>query len=137
MQRLLLLRYDVQNPEGALVFDSVIDFPATASKWDVIRDDVTGKYVAIVSWALQAPKTLRNLLSLIWSEDLRTWHLSEHLIDYRDADTKMVGFQYIDFFIEGEDILYTNRVALNQAHNFHDANYQTFHRIENFRSKLK
>ncbi|MBO5217834.1 MAG: exo-alpha-sialidase [Clostridia bacterium] len=135
-RKALLLRYDVQNPEGALVFEDVIDFPATASKWDVIRDEVTGKYIAIVSWALDEPKTLRNLLSLIWSDDLRHWHLAEHLIDFRDADTKMVGFQYIDFFIEGEDIYYTNRVALNQAHNFHDANYQTFHKVEGFRSLL-
>ena len=135
-RKALLLRYDVQNPEGALVFEDVIDFPATASKWDVIRDEVTGKYIAIVSWALDEPKTLRNLLSLIWSDDLRHWHLAEHLIDFRDADTKMVGFQYIDFFIEGEDIYYTNRVALNQANNFHDANYQTFHKVEGFRSLL-
>lgn len=132
----LILRYDPHDPEASLTFDEVIDFPATASKWDVVYDEVSGKYVAIVSWALDEPVTKRNLLSLICSDDLRRWKLCRHLIDHRDADPKLVGFQYVDFFIEGEDILYLSRTAVNGAHSFHDSNYTTFHKIENFRALL-
>ena len=36
--------------------------------------------------------------------------------------------------IEGEDIIYLCRTAMNNANNFHDSNYSTFHRIKNFRN---
>ena len=49
------------------------------------------------------------------------------------ADTAHVGFQYVDFAIEGEDLLFLCRTALNGANSFHDSNYSTFHRIKNFR----
>ena len=42
---------------------------------------------------------------------------------------KDVGFQYVDFFFEGEKLLYLCRTALNGAHNYHDANYSTFHSL--------
>lgn len=132
----LILRYDPVHPEASMTLDEVIDFPATASKWNVAFDEVSGKYIALVSWALDEPATRRNLLSMICSDDLRQWRLCRHLIDYRDADPKQVGFQYVDFFIEGEDILYLSRTAVNGAHNFHDSNYTTFHRIETFRALL-
>jgi hypothetical protein len=129
----LILNYDPENPEDEPKLDSVIDFPATASKFDIVFDDVTKKYFAIVSYALDEPPTKRNLLSLICSEDLIKWDLCTHLIDRRDDDPKEVGFQYVDFFIEGEDILYLCRTAVNGANNFHNSNFTTFHRIKNFR----
>lgn len=46
-------------------------------------------------------------------------------------------FSMWNFLIDGDDILYLSRTALNQPHNFHDSNYTTFHRIENFRIFLK
>ena len=48
-----------------------------------------------------------------------------------------VGFQYIFFLIDGDDILYLSRTSINGARNFHDANHQTFHRIRAFRQYLK
>ena len=75
----------------------------------------------------------RNLLSLMVSKDLIHWEVAWDLLDYRDHDANDVGFQYVDFMIEGNDILYLCRTAMNGAHNYHDANYQTFHRIKNFR----
>ncbi|MBE6762720.1 MAG: exo-alpha-sialidase, partial [Ruminococcaceae bacterium] len=47
-----------------------------------------------------------------------------------------IGFQYVDFEIEGDDIIYLCRTAMNNAHNYHDANYSTFHRIKNFRDLI-
>ena len=67
------------------------------------------------------------------SPDLRTWELCADIIDRRDLDSKMVGFQYVDFEIEGDDIIFLCRTAMNGANNYHDANYSTFHRIERFR----
>ena len=49
------------------------------------------------------------------------------------ADTAHVGFQYVDFAIEGNDLLFLCRTALNGANSYHDSNYSTFHRIKNFR----
>lgn len=129
----LILDYDPENPEDEPKLNSVIDFPATASKFNIVFDDVTKKYYAIVSYALDEPMTKRNLLSLIRSEDLINWELCRHLIDRRDEDPKQVGFQYVDFFIEGEDILYLCRTAWGGANSFHNSNLTTFHKIKKFR----
>ena len=133
----LILDYDPEKPEDEPRLDSVIDFPATASKFNIVFDGVTKRYYAIASYALDEPQTRRNLLSLICSSDLREWSLCGHLIDRREDDPKTVGFQYVDFFIEGEDILYLCRTAWNGAHSFHDSNLTTFHRIKNFRSEAE
>ena len=68
------------------------------------------------------------------SKDLVKWELKKDLIDKRNEDSQKVGFQYIDFEFVGNDIVFLSRTAMNNAHNFHDANYSTFHRIENFRN---
>ena len=67
-------------------------------------------------------------------KDLKKWDLVCDLLDYSHCDPDKVGFQYVDFEMEGDDILWLCRTALNDAHNFHDANYSTFHRIQNFRT---
>jgi len=51
---------------------------------------------------------------------------------------KTVGFQYVDWLFEDEDIIAVVRTAFDEAdgtpaHNMHDANWLTFHRIEQFR----
>ena len=129
----LVLNYDPKEPEAEPTLDKVIDFPATASKFNVVFDGATKKYYAIVSYALDEPKTRRNLLSLIRSADLEKWELCRHLIDRREDDPKAVGFQYVDFLIEGEDVLFLCRTAVNGADSFHNSNFTTFHRIKNFR----
>ena len=129
----LILNYDPDDPEKEPALGEVIDFPATASKFNIVFDEVSEKYYSIVSYALDEPLTKRNLLSLICSDDLREWKLCRHLIDRRDDDPKAVGFQYVDFFIEGDDILCLCRTAVNGADSFHNSNFTTFHKIENFR----
>lgn len=129
----LVLSFDPADPEAEMTLDGVVDLPATASKFNVVFDDATGRYYSIVSYALDEPATKRNLLSLICSSDLREWTLVCHLIDRRHDDPRQVGFQYVDFFIDGEDILYLCRTAVNGANSFHNSNFISFHRIENFR----
>jgi hypothetical protein len=52
-------------------------------------------------------------------------------------DTTTHGFQYVDWLIEGDDLIAACRTAfdddLGGAHNHHDANFLTFHRWTNFR----
>lgn len=44
---------------------------------------------------------------------------------------------YVDFVFSGDDIFFLSRTAFNHAHNFHDSNYITAHRIKNFRELAK
>lgn len=46
------------------------------------------------------------------------------------------GFQYVDWQFDGEDLIYVVRVAYDGAHNFHDANRLTFHKLGGFRTLL-
>jgi len=82
----------------------------------------------------------RNVLTLISSVDLENWEEVIDILNYQDNDWhenyKKVGFQYVDFIFEGNDILFVSRTALNGAYNRHNANHITFHRIENFRDLL-
>ena len=42
------------------------------------------------------------------------------------------AFQYIDWIFDGDDILFVVRESAEDAANFHDSNYLTFYRIENY-----
>ena len=64
------------------------------------------------------------------------WKLVKRIIDGSAYSTDEVGFQYVDFVFCGEDIVFASRTAFNHAHNFHDSNYITTHRIEQFRSLI-
>ena len=124
------------DPDAPIEYSHAINFDGNLSKFMIKRDEVSGKYFSIISRRIDEPVTARNLLSLTVSDDLVHWEIVCDLIDRRYDDPKMVGFQYIDFEIEGDDIIYLSRTAMNNAKNYHDANYSTFHRIENFRSLL-
>ncbi len=137
----LALRYlvNTEDPDAPLAFDRTIEFPANHSKFQVRYDERSKQYFSIAS-RLTSPEgnQHRTLLSLMASDDMLTWRTVCDLIDERktDPDGKRIGFQYVDFFFEGDDILYLCRTAMNGAHNFHDSNYITFHRIEKFRSLI-
>lgn len=126
-----------EDPDAPLEYAGPVDFEGNLSKFMIKFDPVTGKYLSIISRRIDEPQTQRNLLSLVMSEDLKHWKTVEDLIDRRYEDPQYVGFQYVDFEMEGEDIIYLTRTAINGAANYHDANYSTFHRIKDFRSHLK
>ena len=137
----LALRYEVNTKDydAPLKFDRAIEFPANHSKFQVRYDEKSQMYFSIAS-RLTGPEhnTKRTLLSLMCSEDMLHWTTVCDLFDERESDPsgKKVGFQYVDFFFEGEDILFLCRTAMNDAHNFHDSNYITFHRIPDFRQLI-
>ena len=135
--RVLVYEVDTKNPDAPLRYDHAISFPANHSKFEILFDEESECYISIASRILspETPKQ-RNVLSLLFSRDLDNWELACDLLDFRDENPEQIGFQYVDFMIEGNDIIYLCRTAMNNAHNFHDANYSTFHRLENFREKL-
>ena len=130
---------DAEDPEKALAFHAFVDLPSGSNaKTHILYDGVSDRYVAIGDVCVD-PETpgQRNVLALEYSEDLRHWHIAKLLLDYRDESPKDVGFQYIYFMFDGDDILYLSRTSLNGARNFHDANYSVMHRVKDFRSLLK
>ena len=44
-----------------------------------------------------------------------------------------MGFQYVDWQFDGDDLIYLVRTAYDGAHNYHDSNRITFHRLADFR----
>ena len=107
------------------------------SKFTVKIDPVSGKYVSIGSRIYDGEKIrARNLLSLLVSDDCINWSVAKDLIDQREKDHKLVGFQYVDMEFENDDLIFLCRTAVNGANNHHDSNYITFHRLENFRKYL-
>lgn len=134
--RVLAFSVDEEDPDAPLTYSHPVYLNANLSKFMIKRDEVTGKYLTIGS-RIDCPERCRDrdLLSLFVSEDCV--HFSDvcDLIDDRGREKKS-GFQYVDFMIEGEDILFLCRTGVNGQNSYHDSNYQTFHRIENFRRYL-
>ena len=73
---------------------------------------------------------MRCLLSLIASDDCEHWEVVKDIMDKRDDDPKKIGFQYTDFMIEDDKILFLCRTAMNGAENFHNNNYIIFDTIQ-------
>lgn len=130
----LLLRIDPDQPEGELTYAGVVPMEINASKFEICFDEESGDYFALCSRRVtEGTPTNRNLLSLFRSHDLRDWRCTADILDAKALDPQIVGFQYVSFLIEGDDILFLSRTAYGKPHNFHDSNYQTFHRIAGFR----
>ena len=132
--KVLAYLVNTEDPDAPLTFHSLIDMPTTTTKFAIKHDAVTGYYYSIICRIHPGEgNQRRNLLSFVKSADLRSWELVCDLIDYSHCDGDTHGFQYVDFEMEGEDILWLCRTAMNNPHNYHDSNYTTFHRIQNFR----
>ena len=131
----LVYEVNTQDPDAPLTYSHCMPFPAHRSKFMIKQDPVSGRYYSVATRIYDPDKPrARNLLSLLVSEDLTSWQVVTDLFDYTMHDVNEIGFQYVDFAFEGNDILYLCRTALNKAHNYHDSNDSTFHRIKSFRS---
>jgi hypothetical protein len=132
------------SPDGReAVFDpsaDFLDFPGGCKKFTIRYDPVSGRYWTITNPSPSAfrhlhPGNTRNTLALMSSCNLRQWDICSILMHHPDRERH--GFQYIDWIVKDNDILYVSRTAwedgLGGAHNQHDANFLTFHRIANFR----
>lgn len=133
----LVLAYEIdeENPDSPIKYSHSIKFPCNLSKFMIKKDSKTNKYLSLANRITNKDKIReRTLISLMASDDMENWRVVADILDKRDDDWETVGFQYIDFEIEGDDIIFVSRTALNGAFSFHDNNYQTFHRIRDFRN---
>lgn len=140
----------ISNDGKEASFDSTtgfIPFPGGSKKFAIRYDAETGLYWTlsnIIPEKYQAqypernPTSFRNTLALMSSADLLNWNTHQVILEHPDVLNH--GFQYVDWLFEGKDILFLSRTAFEDgvggAHNNHDANFLTFHRIKNFR-KMK
>jgi hypothetical protein len=122
-----------------------VDFPGGAKKFTIRYDPPSDRYwslATIVPEAVQGrapgrkPGGVRNTLALTCSADLTNWVVRAPLLQHPDIAAH--GFQYVDWLFEGPDLIAVCRTAFDDeaggAHNNHDANFLTFHRVSNFRS---
>lgn len=119
-----------------------IDLPGGTAKFTIRYDPRSHRYWSLVDWAAppysaQHAGTVRNTVALVSSKDLRNWTLTCVLLHH--PDTRNHAFQYLDWQFEKSDIVAVSRTAWDDdeggAHNYHDANYLTFHRVERFRER--
>lgn len=131
-----ILGVDMDDLDAAPRFERIIEMPTGSnSKTHVQFDPVSNKYWAIGNLVTNpATPAMRTVVGLCVSDDGFSWRTAKVLFDYSGLSPAEVGMQYQHFIIDGDDILWLSRTAFNQAANFHDANCQTFHVIENFRN---
>ena len=131
----IVYKVNTDDPDAPLEFSRLMKFPANLSKFMIKFDEITGKYfsVATIGYLDSNKYWYRDYLVLMSSADLVDWKIEKDIFDYRGVDGKHIGFQYVDFEIDGDDIIFLCRTSFNGAHDFHDSNYSTFHRIKNFR----
>ena len=117
-----------------------VDFPGGAKKFAVRYDAQSAQYWSLATivppqFQRGKPGGVRNTLAVTCSKDLANWTVRGVVLQY--PDTAKHGFQYVDWLFDGADLIAACRTAFDDgqggAHNFHDANYLTFHRITNFR----
>lgn len=118
-----------------------IDFPGGCKKFTIRHDSLSGKYWSLSNYIPEAfsggnPERTRNTLALISSDDLRHWKVNKIILQHPDVEN--VGFQYVDWRFDGNDLVALIRTAYpepdgTKAHNCHDSNYIIFYRVENFR----
>jgi len=134
------------SPDGrTATFDPTtgfIDFPGGAKKFTIRFEPESRLYWTLATavrkedQGARKPGGVRNTLVLMASPDLRSWTIRKTLLHH--PEIVFHGFQYVDWVFDGPDIIAACRTAyddgLGGAHNNHDANYLTFHRIEGFRT---
>ena len=124
-----------------------ISFPGGSKKFTIRFDKKSNLYWTIANVIPEAvkqstdrtnPASIRNTQALFSSPNLIHWDQKKVLLQHDDI--KNHGFQYVDWLFDGKDILFLSRTAYDDgvggAHNNHDANFLTFHKIKKFR-KIK
>jgi len=136
-----VLSYDEKS--NRLEFNPDTDFmkfPGGSKKFTIRYDEESNLYWTLSNhvrdFGFNAAST-RNCLTLSSSPDLFNWTVHEEILYHPDVSKH--GFQYADWQFDGSDIVSLVRTAFDDefggASNNHDANYMTFHRISDFRTK--
>lgn len=113
----------------------LVDFPGGGVKFTIRYDETSGLYWSLVN-KQRHPYAMRNRLSLTSSPDLRHWNVVADIL--WSWDPIFHAWQYVDWLIDGSDIVFVSRTAHPMGggvmpHGYHDANFTTFHRIPDFR----
>jgi len=121
-----------------------MDFVGGAKKFSIRYDEKSKRYWTLANLVKKEYSNLpagsvRNTLVIKSSPDLKNWTVHEILLE--NPDVQKQGFQYVDWQFDGRDIIFLSRTAFDDefggAHNFHDANYLTFHRIKRYHKFLR
>lgn len=137
-------KYELQISE-----DDFITFPGGNKKFTIIYDEPSQRYWTITNPAHERGQAhsgiyangvsyglTRNKMVLCYSYDLKKW-VQYKTIVYNE-DPWFHGFQYVDWKIDGDDIVAVSRTACPEERGLpvrqHDANMMTFHRVKNFRN---
>lgn len=141
---------DISEDGRSATFDPArgyVHFIGSEAKFTIRYDPKSGRYWSIGSkitnphsgyaW-LYSPHHQRNVLALTSSADLRHWEERCRLLRFREGGVvtkaeSRVGFQYVDWQFDGDDLIAACRMSWNGV-NYHDANHITFHRVKNFRT---
>ena len=120
-----------------------INFPGGGKKFTIRYDKKSKRYWSIANFVLEKDRDnndnggVRNTQVLLSSEDLIDWEIKEILLTCKQVD--LHGFQYVDWQFDEKDIVFVSRTAWKDATGDpprqHDANYLTFHRINDFRKR--
>ncbi len=121
-RQLLMLKLDPAHPEQPEQFAGVADFDQGHTKFEIHRQG--DRYLSLGNLPPQ-----RNRLAVLESHDLKNWTFLCDVVDAREHDPQQVGFQYPAFLWEGDRLTILSRTAWHGAHNFHDSNYITVHKI--------
>ncbi len=128
----------VDEKSSRLKFEKTIPIPGGAKKFQIRWDRKSKLYWAMSNPAPDGepkPASIRNHLVLMTSPNLEDWTIRKTILHHPDPIHH--AFQYVDWRFDGNDIIVASRTAYDDAeggaHRAHDANYLTFHRIENFR----
>ncbi|MCC6681951.1 MAG: exo-alpha-sialidase [Phycisphaeraceae bacterium] len=127
---------------STLTFDAahdIVPMPGGAKKFTIRYHEGSDAYWTLASIvnddnyiARDYPRWIRNTLALLRSDDLRNWTV-ERIVLQDLTDVDHIGFHYVDWQFDGNDIVAVSRTAypdgLGGAHNYHDANFFTFHRV--------
>lgn len=131
----IVFKVDENNPEAPLEYKRTMKFDGNHSKFIIKRDEKSCMYYSIIARIKDKENNdARNICSLVKSPDLETWTLVKDIWNYENSPKAKVGFQYVDWFFEGDDILMLSRTAMNDAHSFHDSNYSKFFVVKDFRN---
>lgn len=143
-------RLDLAADGRTLAFDPAQGFfrlPGSQSKFTIRYDPVSQRYWSLVNKVTRPHaerdanvdvQAQRNVVRLISSADLRTWEERSTVLRWREGEKltrkDRFAFQYLDWQFDGDDLIAVARTAW-EAQSFHNANYLTFHRVKNFRTR--
>ena len=121
-----------------------IRFPGGCKRFVIRYDEKSQRYWSLTNWIPEEYQghnieRTRNTLALVSSPDLKDWTV--HSVILQDDNVEKSGFQYVDWRFENEDIIFLSRTAYFDGEHYadsqHNANFITFHSIQNFRRHTK